>query len=97
MFPITVRPKFRVTIPAKLRRDIDLREGDVTEASILDGGIRLRPMDVVDRGAAADRIAANHAAVGPSSEDVGRSEDAVMADTIADIAQSRRERRNADA
>ena len=90
---ITVKPKFQVTIPAKLRRDIDLREGDVMEASILDGGILLRPMEVVDRDAAADRIAANFATVGPSSEDVGRSEDAVMADTIADIAESRRERR----
>ena len=94
---ITVKSKFQVTIPAKLRRDIDLREGDLMEASILDGGILLRPMEIVDRDAAADRIAANFAAVGPSSVDVGRSEDAVMADTIADIAQSRRERRSSDA
>ena len=97
MSPITVRPIFRVTIPAKRGRDIDLREGDLMKASILDGGRRLRPMEVVDRDAAADRIAANFSAVGPSSEDVGRSEDAVMADTIADIAQSRGERRSSDA
>ena len=91
---VTVKPKFQVTIPARLRRDINLHEGDVMEATIVGDGILLRPMDVVDRNAAADRIAAAFAATKPSSEDVGRSEAEIMKDTIADIAASRRERRN---
>lgn len=94
---VTVKPKFQVTIPAKLRRSIDLHEGDIMEASILGGGILLRPMKVVDRDAAAARTAARFAAITPSSEDVNRSEDAVMEDTIAEIAQSRRERRKPEA
>lgn len=91
---VTVKPKFQVTIPAKLRRGINLHEGDIMEATIVGEGILFRPMDVVDRNVAADRIAANFAAAGASSEDAGRSEHEIMRDAIADIADSRRERRN---
>ena len=91
---VTVKPKFQVTIPAKLRRGINLHEGDVMEATVLGDGILFRPMDVVDRNAAADRIVAGLSAADPSSEDMGRTEDEIMEDAIADIAASRRERRN---
>ncbi len=91
---VTVKPKFQVTIPARLRKGINLHEGDVMEATIVGDGILLRPMDVVDRNATADRIAATFAATEPASEDAGRSEDEIMEDTIADIAAARRERRN---
>ena len=90
---VTVKPKFQVTIPAKLRRGIGLHEGDIMEATIVGEGILLRPMDVVDRNAAADRIAANFAAAGGSSEDSSRSEQEIMNDAIADIADARQERR----
>ena len=90
---VTVKPKFQVTIPARLRKGINLHEGDVMEATIVGDGILLRPMDVVDRNAAADRIANAFAATAPSDDDAGRSEAEIMKDTIADIADSRRERR----
>ena len=91
---VTVKPRFQVTIPARLRKGIDLREGDIMEATVLGDGILLRPKQVVDREAAAGRIGAALAATEPSPGDVGRSEDEVMDDTIADIAASRRERRS---
>ena len=91
---VTVKPRFQVTIPVKLRRGINLREGDIMEATAVADGILLRPMDVVDRHEVADRIAAHFSAAAQSSEDIGRTEDEIMADTIADIADSRRERRN---
>lgn len=50
---ITVKPKFQVTIPAKLRERINLHEGDIMEATIVEDGILLRPKEVVDRDAAA--------------------------------------------
>ena len=93
---VTVKPKFQVTIPAKLRRGIDLREGDIMEATIVGDGILLRPMEVVDRNAAADRMSANFAAAEPSPEDVGLSENEIMEDTVADITASRRKRRDHD-
>jgi len=94
---VTIKPKFQVTIPAKLRRGINLREGDIMEATVMEDGILFRPMDVVNRSAAADRIAAGFADATQSSEDLGRTEDEIMEDTIADIADSRRERRDREA
>ena len=93
---VTVKPKFQVTIPARLRKDIDLREGDLMEATLLGDGILLRPKDLVDRNAAADRIAAALAAVRPSSGDCGLTEDEIMKDTVEEISASRRERRARD-
>ncbi len=90
---VTVKPKFQVTIPAKLRRGIDLREGDIMEATLVGNGILFRPKEVVDRDEAANRIAASFAAARHSPVDRGRSEDEIMRDSIAEIATSRRERR----
>ena len=91
---VTVKPKFQVTIPAKLRRGIDLREGDIMEATLVGDGILFRPKEVVDRDEAANRIAASFAAARPTPGDLGRSEDEIMRDSIAEIATSRRERRH---
>lgn len=90
---ITVKPKCQATIPAKLRKNLDLREGDLMEASVVAGGILLRPMEVVDRNAGARRVAAALARLDPPPEDAGRSEDDIMEDIIADIAAAREERR----
>ena len=89
---VTVKPKFQVTIPAGLRKDIDLREGDLMEATLVGDGILFRPKEVVDRNAAADRIAATLSATAISSGDRGRSEDEIMKETIGEISASRRER-----
>ncbi len=91
---VTVKSKFQVTIPAGLRKGIDLREGDIMEATLMGDGILFRPKQVVDRDAAADRIAAALASRPPLPEDIGRSEDEIMQDVIADIDESRRERRS---
>ena len=90
---VTVKPKFQVTIPAKLRKGIDLHEGDLMEATIVGDGILLRPKEVVDRHVFADRIASILAQTEPSPEDTGRSESEITEDIIADIAEARRERR----
>ena len=94
---VTVKPKFQVTIPATLRDRIDLHEGDLMEATIVEDGILLRPKEVVDRKAVADRIESILRDTKPSSEDAGRSEDEIMEDTVADIAEARKQRRKPDA
>ncbi len=91
---VKVRPKFQVTIPAKLRKDINLQEGDIMEAVRVNDGILLRVKQVVDRNIVADRVALMLAEAYVSPEIAGCSEDKVMQDTIAEIAASRRERRN---
>ena len=97
MLLITVKPKFQVTIPAKLRKGLDLREGDLMEATVVDDGILLRPKQVVDRNAAADRVAAVLAQIESLPEDAGRTEDEIMEDVLADIAAARKERRDRQA
>ena len=90
---VTVKPKFQITVPAKLRRGLDLHEGDLLEATVVGDGILLRPKEVVDRNAAAARIASILARTAPAPGDAGRSEDEIMEDVIADVAQARSERR----
>jgi len=91
---VTVKPKFQVTIPAKLRERVDLHEGDLMEASVVEDGILLRPKAVVDRNAVADRVAEIFSRIKPSPDDAGRSEEEIMQDIIEDIAEVRKERRD---
>ncbi len=91
---VTVKPKFQVTVPAKLRKGLDLREGDLLEATVVGDGILFRPKEVVDRNEVADRIASILTRVEPLPDDADRSEGEIMEDVIADIAQARSERRD---
>lgn len=91
---VTVKPKFQVTIPAKLRQKIDLHEGDLLDATLVEDGILLRPKAVVDRSAVADRIEAIFREAKPSAEDAVRTEGEIMQDVVAEVAKTRIEKRN---
>lgn len=91
---VTVKPKFQVTIPAKLREQIDLHEGDLLDATLVEGGILLRPKVVVDRAAVADRIEAIFRDAKPSAEDATRTEGEIMEDVVAEVAKARAEKRD---
>ena len=69
----------------------------MAESLLVADDILLRPIDVVNRNSIADRIAANFAAMVPLSEDAGRSEEEIMEDAIAEVAASRRDRRDPEA
>lgn len=88
---VALKSKGRVTIPADLRKQMGLREGDVMEATLVEDGLLLRRGD----GAAA-RIRPIFARAVPPPEDAGRSEEEIMEDIIADIKEYRRERRARD-
>lgn len=64
------------------------------EATLVKDGILFRFKQVVDRNVIADRIASTLAEVQVPPEDMGRSEEEVMEDTIAEISTLRRERLN---
>jgi len=50
VFPlVTIKPKFQVTLPAHLREQLRLEEGDLLEATVLNKSIMLKPKAVVDR------------------------------------------------
>jgi len=46
---VTVKQKFQVTIPAKIRDHIHLEEGDTLEAVAENGRIVLTPKELVDK------------------------------------------------
>ncbi|MCY3853325.1 MAG: AbrB/MazE/SpoVT family DNA-binding domain-containing protein [Gammaproteobacteria bacterium] len=73
---VAVKPKFQVTIPAKLREQVDLHEGDLMEASAVGDGILFRLKEVVDR----------HAAI-PAGESLSDSEAEPIEDALARIAK----------
>lgn len=48
---LQVKRHFQITLPSKLRRVLDLKEGDLMEAELVDDqAIILRPKVVVDKG-----------------------------------------------
>ena len=89
---VTISPSFRVTIPAKLRKELAVRKGDVMEVTTVEDGILLRPKAMAERIAVADEVAATLAGIEPTPDDVDRSDDEIMADAIAVVAATRRER-----
>ena len=46
---VKVKNRFQVTIPAKVRKQINLEEGDMLEVSVEGDTIILKPQVVVDR------------------------------------------------
>jgi AbrB family looped-hinge helix DNA binding protein len=90
---VTIKDKFQVTIPAKLRERIGVRVGDLMEATVEGDGILLRPKAVVDRDAIANQLERMLARAPTSLEDRDNSEDAIIEDAIAEVAAARRLRR----
>ncbi len=46
---VTIKNKYQIVIPAKVRREVSLRVGDFLEASVTDGKITLAPQTLLDR------------------------------------------------
>jgi len=46
---VRVRDKAQITLPAKLRKELDIKEGDYLEARVEERTIVLVPQDVTDR------------------------------------------------
>ena len=84
------------TVKPKSRKRVAPQEGDLIEVSAVEGPILSSPKARVDRNAVADRIEALFANFEPLPEDVGRSEEEIMQEIIDDIAEARRERREAE-
>jgi len=86
---VTIKPKFQITLPVKLREQIALREGDVLEAVLVQEGILLCPKALIDKQAAVSRLKALFAQA-PSDP---RDESTIMQEAISDIAAYRSETR----
>ena len=49
---VTVKKKYQVVIPARLRREVGINVGDVLEAKVERGKIIFTPKSLIDRGIA---------------------------------------------
>lgn len=79
----------QVTLPAAARRALKLKEGDYLEAEVVEGGVMLKPMAVVDRAEAdrqLDAILSRVKYVGPEPEP---SDDEVMEMVVEEIHATR--------
>lgn len=52
-----IRGAAQLTLPAELRKALNVKEGDYLEASLAEGGVLLKPVAVVERDRAWARIA----------------------------------------
>lgn len=93
---VTVKDKFQVTIPAKLRDRIKIQIGDLLEVSVHEEGLLLRPKEVVDRKAVADQVEAILRETPADPDDQGKAEEAIIEESIADVAAARSARRRSD-
>ncbi|MDG4601368.1 MAG: AbrB/MazE/SpoVT family DNA-binding domain-containing protein [Defluviicoccus sp.] len=82
---VTVKEKFQVTIPAKVRGQVSLHVGDVLEASVEEGAIVRRAKAVVDRAALAGRLQEILARTPIAPEFAGKSEQEIMDEVAAEI------------
>lgn len=87
---VTVKGKFQVTIPAKLRKQAAIREGDILEATLTPEGILLRPKAVVDRARISDEMADLPAKAPVAAEDRGKPEDEILRESVEEVRASRR-------
>jgi AbrB family looped-hinge helix DNA binding protein len=90
---VTIKDKFQVTLPAKLRARIGVRVGDLMDATVHEDGILLRPKVVVDRNAVADELERMLRETVVAPDDQGRPEETILENAIADVAAARRHRR----
>ena len=88
---LKLRRAAQITLPAELRRQFNLAEGDYLEAEAVKDGILLRPVSIIDRAHARKRLVEVmdrvHAKMPPSSKDPREEEE----DIAREIKQYRKE------
>jgi AbrB family looped-hinge helix DNA binding protein len=91
---IKIRERAQITLPAKLRKALKLEKGDYLEAELVEGGVVLKPVALVDRDVARARLKSllrGSRYVGPGPEP---SEDEVMEEAVQAVKETRRELTN---
>jgi AbrB family looped-hinge helix DNA binding protein len=97
MTVLKLRKSAQLTLPAEIREALDVGEGDYLEAELVEGGVMLRPVSIVRREAAWQRIRRAMATVRPTSEQGRKSQtqqeaeiQAVVDEVRSDYAAERR-------
>ncbi len=97
MTVLKLRKSAQLTLPAEIREALNVGEGDYLEAELVEGGVMLRPVSVVRREAAWQRIRGAMATVRPTATQARKSQtqqeaeiQAVVDEVRSDYAAERR-------
>lgn len=88
---VKLRERAQITLPQEVRAALKLKQGDYLEAEVVEGGVLLRPVAVVDRDAARRRLKemlggeSRYSGPGPEPSD-----DELMRMVVEDIKDARR-------
>ena len=88
---IKIRERAQITLPADVRRALKVGEGDYLEAEVVEGGLMLKPVALVDRETARARVKEAMDTVryiGPQPEP---SDDEVMEEAVQAVKETRKE------
>ena len=90
---IKIRERAQITLPAEVRRALKVESGDYLEAEVVEGGLMLKPVALVDRETARARVKEAMDTIryiGPQPEP---SDDEVMRMVVEEIEDMRRGKR----
>jgi AbrB family looped-hinge helix DNA binding protein len=96
---IRIRERAQITLPAEVRKALKVGQGDYLEAEVVEGGLMLKPIALVDRKAAKARLkellrGSRYVGPGPEPSEDDVEEEAVQAvkETRKELAHERRAR-----
>jgi antitoxin MazE len=92
---VKIRRAAQITLPSDIRQTLGVKEGDYLEAELVEGGIMLKPVAVVNRETARRRLLEMLDTSRGSSRNVGPepTDDELMRTVVEEIKTARRQRR----
>lgn len=81
----------QITLPAEVRQRLKLAKGDYLEAEVVENGVLLRPVSVVERELALEQMLAAKAGVRPTPEQARKSPEEQEREIFEEVKAMRRE------
>jgi AbrB family looped-hinge helix DNA binding protein len=88
---VRVKRAAQITLPAEARKALKVQEGDYLEAEVVENGVLLRPVSVIDRSKAWDELMAIVGRAKWAGKGPEPSDDELMELVVEEIHDTRRE------
>ena len=86
---VKIKDKFQVTIPASIRKAVELDIGDFLEAEVREDGILLIPKTITNRNALLKKFRKTFSEANPDKAFAGKNDDALMNIATKDVKETR--------
>ena len=87
---VKVRRAAQITLPNEVRKALEVGEGDYLEAQLVAGGVLLKPVAVIERHAAWERIDELRGSIEPTPEQAAKSDDEQEREIVAEVKAARK-------